>query len=59
MRQQSAKVGTSVLKDITLTLGTTAPADYIYFTDFNIYPYRLEDTNGILHYGGDLPDGNS
>jgi hypothetical protein len=23
------------------------------------YPYRLEDVNGILHYGGDLPDGTA
>jgi hypothetical protein len=25
----------------------------------NTYPYRLEDTDGVLHYGGDLPDGTA
>jgi hypothetical protein len=25
----------------------------------NNYPYRLEDTDGNLHYGGDLPDGTA
>jgi hypothetical protein len=31
------------------------------YEEFNggIYPYRLEDVNGVLHEAGDLPDGKS
>lgn len=53
----SINTETGSLDTAQLELGSAATADKAY--SGSVYSYRLEDTDGNLHYGGDLPDGTA